>query len=364
MVEQALCLDSLPVARAILGDGERRTEELMLRVLDCLIVRLRKVFFECAKFLADWLDLINLIIARHVASHTSVGSTRLAKALRYGEDIAKRFPNNEIRLQLGQIRENVKALIRLGIDIEEPGDSAPDLIRVAVWFRDRNMVALLLGQGANVDVRKSPPFKDIAYRLGLRFRSHWRSSPLRLAVLKEDADMVEMLLRYNADVNFAPANFDGRLLEDLSVFCLACSHNNLSIVRKLLAAHHNVDCPVDEVGQTGLVYASTLGHEGIVLELIHCGADVNLAGVSFRRTALQAACENGHLDIITILLNHHADVSAPAASDCGVTALQAAAIRGYMKICQILIGCGARVSAPASPYKGRTAINGAAEMVG
>ena len=54
------------------------------------------------------------------------------------------------------------------------------------------------------------------------------------------------------------------------------------------------------------------------------------------RTALQAAAEGGHLDVVERLLVAKADVNAPAADDSGRTALQAAAGGGHLDIVKVL----------------------------
>jgi ankyrin repeat protein len=63
--------------------------------------------------------------------------------------------------------------------------------------------------------------------------------------------------------------------------------------------------------------------------LLSADADVN-AGPSYSgRTALQAAAEGGHVDVVLMLLQAKADVNAAPAPERGRTALQAAAEGGY-----------------------------------
>ncbi|KAF3805442.1 hypothetical protein GCG54_00002787 [Colletotrichum gloeosporioides] len=79
------------------------------------------------------------------------------------------------------------------------------------------------------------------------------------------------------------------------------------------------------------------------------------------RSPLQIAVENGHSDLIELLLGAGADVNAPAARDRGATALQLAAIQGYIGVAKMLIDLGADVNTPGSGRRGRTALEGAAE---
>lgn len=74
-------------------------------------------------------------------------------------------------------------------------------------------------------------------------------------------------------------------------------------------------------------------------------ADVNYLGDGeLRRTPLQHAVELGNMEIFNLLLEHGADVNAPAADDGGVTALQIAAIQGYIGIARRLLDLGADVN--------------------
>jgi ankyrin repeat protein len=102
--------------------------------------------------------------------------------------------------------------------------------------------------------------------------------------------------------------------------------------------------------------------EAIQLLLEH-GADVNApAGAEFGRTTLQAATSAEDPDPdIDLLLFHGADVNAPPATRGGVTALQGAAIRGDFRIVRMLLAHEADVNAAPAQEEGRTAVEGAAE---
>ncbi|KAG6355003.1 hypothetical protein INS49_004084 [Diaporthe citri] len=77
------------------------------------------------------------------------------------------------------------------------------------------------------------------------------------------------------------------------------------------------------------------------------GADVNAPLTSNKRpTVLQAACDNGaQLSHIKFLLEKGADVNAPPAPEGGFTALQYAARNGLMNIVTLLLDHGADVNA-------------------
>jgi ankyrin repeat protein len=80
------------------------------------------------------------------------------------------------------------------------------------------------------------------------------------------------------------------------------------------------------------------------------------------RTALQAAAQEGHSDVVRLLLERGAEVERSSISaDEEGTALQFAAIAGSIVIANELIQRGANVNAAPLGKNGRTALEGAAE---
>jgi hypothetical protein len=67
------------------------------------------------------------------------------------------------------------------------------------------------------------------------------------------------------------------------------------------------------------------------------------------------------MEIFNLLIEHGADVNAPAAEDGGATALQIAAIQGYIGIARKLLDLGSDVNQDPAWENGRTALMGAAE---
>ncbi|KAK5659448.1 hypothetical protein OQA88_649 [Cercophora sp. LCS_1] len=116
---------------------------------------------------------------------------------------------------------------------------------------------------------------------------------------------------------------------------------------------------------SGLAAAVHVGNVELVVNLIKAGANVNepadkACGYFSARSALQRAAEIGHLQLVDILLDAHADPNGMPDCFDGGTALQFAAIGGYLEIARKLVRSGADVNAAGSPFGGRTALQGAA----
>lgn len=90
----------------------------------------------------------------------------------------------------------------------------------------------------------------------------------------------------------------------------------------------------DKYSTTPLVYASQEGHLNIVKLLLKGGADVESKDKK-NRTALMSAANSGEIGIVKYLIEKGADVNAVSKSSG--TALIKASVRGYPKIVEILI---------------------------
>ncbi|KAI1172386.1 ankyrin repeat-containing domain protein [Nemania sp. FL0916] len=110
--------------------------------------------------------------------------------------------------------------------------------------------------------------------------------------------------------------------------------------------------------------AAAYHHNGKLADLLlRSGVDVNehKTRVEESRSPLQAAVENGDLDMIHCFVKAGANVNGPPAFRSGATALQLAAIKGYIGIAKYLIDLEAQVNALPARESGRTALEGAAE---
>ncbi|KAJ7029880.1 ankyrin repeat-containing domain protein [Mycena alexandri] len=119
-------------------------------------------------------------------------------------------------------------------------------------------------------------------------------TPLLLAVAKwRDLELTRMLLHYGADPN----------MPDPMVLQAAVSHGDEPIVNLLLA--HGADPNIE--GGTVLRAAAHSGNLKIVQLLLDQGADPNVQGGA-HSTAMQAASERGHDEIVELLHEHGANL--------------------------------------------------------
>ncbi|KAH7399656.1 hypothetical protein BKA66DRAFT_437188 [Pyrenochaeta sp. MPI-SDFR-AT-0127] len=150
--------------------------------------------------------------------------------------------------------------------------------------------------------------------------------------------VVERLLQANADVNAQVAYNRGR-----TALQTAAGGGHLKVVERLLQANANVNAQAAyNRGRTALQAAAEGGYLTVVERLLQANANVNAQASDSGVTALQAAAGRGHLTVVERLLQVNADVNAEAAYKGGRTALQAATEEGHDAIASLLHQAGAR----------------------
>ncbi|XP_076309518.1 uncharacterized protein LOC143224925 isoform X2 [Tachypleus tridentatus] len=197
----------------------------------------------------------------------------------------------------------------------------------AALMGETAIMQLLLENGAHVDIKDNK---------GMR--------PLHYAAWQGKLEPVALLLQYNSSVN-EQANHQETPLH------LACQHGHVDVANKLLSHGSNVSQRNHE-HRTPLDLACEFGKFKVVELLLQSGRCHSLLEESpqdtvdnDRTTCLHLAARNGHLDIISLLLQAGADINRPTLRG---TALHEAAVHGRLDCVKLLIECGVDVNKPNS----------------
>ncbi|KAH4943397.1 hypothetical protein HBI64_044610 [Parastagonospora nodorum] len=137
------------------------------------------------------------------------------------------------------------------------------------------------------------------------------------------------------------------------------------IVRRLLRAGCDPNSVVigrEDHNLTAVLAAVQTKRVGLVKLLLDHGAEVNAPAIRrLFRTPLQAATESGCLEVVQLLLENGADVNGLPAARGGGTAFQFAAISGNCNIAAEILKRNANPLMPPSNIRGRWPLEGAAE---
>ena len=123
-----------------------------------------------------------------------------------------------------------------------------------------------------------------------------------------------------------------------SKFVQACKIGDVEVVRKLLSTI-SVNQGTKKFGVTGLLYACQNGHaEIVVLLLDEARGTINVnqtakTGIGASASPLSIACSCGHASIVSALLDKARDkIDVNQATEAGATPIMMAADRGYDNI--------------------------------
>jgi hypothetical protein len=151
---------------------------------------------------------------------------------------------------------------------------------VAAEHGQLGVVKLLVQMGANINAT-----------------AFWGRTALHYAARGGHEEMVAFLLEKGAQA----ANRDDG---DATLLMLACENGHVGVV-KMLVQHTGGDGleERDTDGRTALHYAAGGGHGEVVAFLLGKGAQASTRD-NRHVTALMEACDNGHLDVVRMLVQH------------------------------------------------------------
>ena len=173
------------------------------------------------------------------------------------------------------------------------------------------------------------------------------------AAMQHDNDAVRRLLKSDADVNAGQA--DGA-----TALHWAAYHGDAQLAELLLDAGANI-AAANRNGSTPMWLAASRGDAVMLETLLDAGANAN-EELPLGRKPLMLAARSGVVEAVRVLLEHDADPNA-SETQRGTTALMQAADQGHADVLEVLIARGADVAAVSKPVMrdGRTAALGNSE---
>jgi uncharacterized protein len=266
--------------------------------------------------------------------------------IKAGADINKENKRGIMPLSLAILYSSniTYKLIKAGADVNKANKDGKTPLMAAAYKKDKNLIDLLLKQGAKVDTvtnkgltalllalmpdDSSSVVVDTLIKAGadVNRESEQGDTPLIVAVAKRHCDVVARLIEAGAKVNAVNKLGDSALLQ-------AAANGYLGIVAMLIKAGADIN-KGNNVGITPLGIAACLGYYDPVACLIKAGADFNKAEKINLWPPVYAAVYHNHKDIVELLLTVGADIYTK--DNSGRTALDIAREKGYQEIVELL----------------------------
>jgi ankyrin repeat protein len=195
----------------------------------------------------------------------------------------------------------VSALIAAGADVNHVNSNYFSAMLLAIGRNRTDVVSALIDAGADVNViqRKMPfPILELATSSEIkaileeacakkREMLDMESSELARAYFSDNAELVSQL--------FGSADKEEKNI----LFGMAVHGNKLQMVKCMLAA--GADASASYMGASMLKLASREGHTDVVKVLLDAAADITAKDLG-GKTALQHAAKNKHRDVVALLL--------------------------------------------------------------
>ena len=208
--------------------------------------------------------------------------------LKSAKDDKNRIYNTALNYSiLSKNVEGVSILLKSGASIDNRSDYLHDAIEV----NNVNIVKLLVNRG--IDVNQIAKEENGTYYYGGR-------SPLSLAVLNQNADIVKFLLLHDADVHMD----EEPVLYTAVNWYDSYKKSSLNIIRLILDAGADID--VRYSGSTPLITAIKKGYTDVVKLLIEYRADVNYSDKKGKKPLYYAINSSKKNEIIKLLVDEGA----------------------------------------------------------
>ncbi|XP_020848785.1 CARD- and ANK-domain containing inflammasome adapter protein-like [Phascolarctos cinereus] len=210
-------------------------------------------------------------------------------------------------------------LLDSGMDPNIPGWNGQTPLHVAAWHNKHEMVSLLIHAGAQINTlttEQTAPLHITSERRNLdtaaqliqhkadtNVKNKLSMTPLHLAARAGDKSMVELLLYSGSDPNMPDK-------EKKTPLHWATSGGYLDVVKSMLI--HKVRFGARDMdGFSSLHYAALKGNVEMVKVFLEVGKNKNINERNiYRKTPLHLAAEQGHGDLVKLLMSRGAAVNA------------------------------------------------------
>ncbi|XP_034467329.1 B-cell lymphoma 3 protein homolog isoform X1 [Hippoglossus hippoglossus] len=214
--------------------------------------------------------------------------------------------------------DNLLAGIALATHQDEDGDTA---LHIAVVQGELAIVCTLI-------------HLLLLARRGLDIYNNLRQTPLHLAVITQQPEIVDVLLKAGADPTALDRNGQTALH-------LCCEYNQRECLSVVLSRSSSPMCLEirNYEGLSPLHVAVLQGHKDLARMLLDAGSDINAMDIKSGQSPLMHAVENNNADMVHFLIENGCDVNSQSYS--GNTALHGACGRGQVDTVRLLLKSGA-----------------------
>ena len=186
----------------------------------------------------------------------------------------------------GKKPQSIKALLDFGADINAINHKGSSALHISVLVQDLESVQLLLAQ-ANINADLKDTYGD---------------SPLHEAIVKGSPEIVDALCNSQANVDFNATNQRG-----FNCFQYAALKGNLSAIEMMTEKCPSLAFMPKPDGFTPLHLAALNGHQHVVQFLVDLDGTDLLALNHRGQNCLHCAVDQGHVNVITVLLGDSQD---------------------------------------------------------
>lgn len=256
-----------------------------------------------------------------ISAIMSYAALMLAATPVYSQQTAEAKPSPLAELIQKSTSVELKELIASGLNVNSVDPQGNTMLLLAAAAQRSDLMYVLLEAGANPNYVQEPGI-----------------TALGIACIFDDWSMVDLLITHGADVNYCAPNGE-------STLSMACAQGAVNAAQMLLAAGAKTDVR-DAKGVTPLLHAVMnisdngiqiaqmllekdadvnfgmpngftplmgavqLNDEAKVQMMLEKGADVNARQATTGTAAISIAVALGHQDMVALLLEHNADISA------------------------------------------------------